>query len=78
MNIQNRTPYEVVASILKVPIEALELESGMGNFRGWDSLEHVSIIGALEAEYKISIPDDELEKLSSMKDIIAYYQKTII
>lgn len=74
MNDKQKTPYEVVASVLKLPIASITIESGYGIDNGWDSLTHVAIIVALEQEYGISIADEDLENLTSMKDIITYYE----
>lgn len=40
-----------------------------------DSLDVVSVVEAFETEFNISITDDEIEKISSVKDIVALISK---
>jgi acyl carrier protein len=44
---------------------------------GADSLDQVELIMAMEEEFDISIPDEDAEKITSVKDAIAYIQKAI-
>jgi acyl carrier protein len=55
----------------------LELEAGTINentmiedVKGWDSLAHVLIIGALESELNISIPLDEAVEMTSVAELL--------
>lgn len=55
----------------------LELEAGTINentmiedVKGWDSLAHVLIIGALESELGISIPLDEAVEMTSVAELL--------
>lgn len=55
----------------------LELEAGTINentmiedVKGWDSLAHVLIIGALESELGISIPLEEAVELTSVAELL--------
>lgn len=70
-------PYDLVASALECNKDTLSEDSCMVNHPKWESLSHVSIINALEIEYKISIPDEEVMKYDNMKAILAlYYELT--
>lgn len=70
MKKQIKSPYEIVASVLKVPVESITINSGYGIDGSWDSMNQLAIIGALETEYEISIADSDIEKYSNMKAII--------
>ncbi len=55
----------------------LELEAGTINentmiedVKGWGSLAHVLIIGALESELNISIPLDEAVEMTSVAELL--------
>ena len=57
--------FRVVSDVLGVPIEKVNDESSPDTIQAWDSLSHINLILALEAEFAISLsPDDVLEMLS--------------
>jgi len=68
-------PFSVVAQALRCPRESLSVESGMYRDHGWDSFGHVSIIVALEEAYGISIPNDQIMSLTTMKAIVNLLDK---
>jgi acyl carrier protein len=42
---------------------------------GADSLDTVELVMALEEEFGIEIPDDDAEKIATVRDAIAYIQE---
>jgi len=70
-----KTPFEIVASVLNAPLESITEDSGWGKDAGWDSMNQVIIIGMLEKEYGITIPDSDIEKYSNMKSINEIFKK---
>lgn len=44
---------------------------------GADSLDQVELIMAMEEEFDISIPDEDAEKISTVKDAIEYIKNAI-
>ena len=57
--------FRVVSDVLGVPIEKVNDDSSPDTIQSWDSLSHINLILALEAEFTISLsPDDVLEMLS--------------
>lgn len=60
---------KVVAEQLGVPIEDVKLESSLKEL-GADSLDAVELVMAIEEEFGISIPDEEAEKLLTIKQIL--------
>lgn len=69
-----KSPYELVASELKVSVDSLDEESSMGVQPCWDSLNHLGIIVAIESNYRIQIPNNEILKYTNMKAIIELYE----
>jgi len=63
-------PCSVVAQALGCSRDSLSIESAMYRDHGWDSFGHVSVIVALEEAYGISIPNDKMMILTTMKAII--------
>ncbi len=69
-------PFGVVAQALRCPRDSLSMESAMYRDHGWDSFGHVSMIVALEEAYGISIPDDEMMVLTTMKAIVELTERS--
>ncbi len=44
---------------------------------GADSLDITELVMALEEEFNIEIPDEDTEKLPTVKDVIDYIQKQV-
>ncbi len=63
-------PFSVVAQAIRCPRDSLSMESAMYRDHGWDSFGHVGVILALEEVYSISIPNDEMMILITMKAIV--------
>ena len=70
-----KTPFEVVANALNVNVDVIDENSAFGETPYWDSLNHVAIIGDLENNYEISIPNEDIEKYTTMKSIIELYER---
>lgn len=68
-------PFEVVAEALKCDRDALSLDSAMKRTHGWDSLGHVSVITHIEEAYDVSISDDEMMSLISMRAIVSFDER---
>lgn len=69
-------PFGVVAQALRCPRDSLSIESAMYRDHGWDSFGHVSVIVALEEAYGISIPNDEMMILTTMKAIVEFTERS--
>jgi acyl carrier protein len=65
-------PFTVVAQALRCSRDSLSIESAMYRDHGWDSFGHVSVIVALEEAYGISIPNDEIMSMTTMKAIVEF------
>ena len=75
MNKILRSPFDIVAQELDVKADTLNEDCCMGEHPNWDSRNHLSIIVALETNYGISIPDNEIMKYDNMRAIIGLYKK---
>ena len=42
---------------------------------GADSLDNVEMVMAFETEFEIEIPDEDTEKITNMKEAVAYVEK---
>jgi acyl carrier protein len=51
---------EIIAEVLNVPPESIDLNSGPRDFAHWDSAAHIDIVLSLEAEYGVSFSPEEI------------------
>lgn len=58
---------KVMSLVFEVPIEILNEESSSDTISSWDSLKHLNLILALEEEFDIVIPDEEVGNLMNFK-----------
>jgi acyl carrier protein len=45
---------------------------------GADSLDNVEMVMAFETEFELEIPDEDTEKITNMKDAVAYIQERLV
>lgn len=45
---------------------------------GADSLDNVEMVMAFETEFELEIPDEDTEKITNMKDAVAYIQEKLV
>ena len=72
-NIEERV-IKMVAEQLGVKEEDIQSTSSFVEDLGADSLDTVELIMALEEEFDAEIPDDDAEKIGTVKDAVDYIQ----
>lgn len=65
---------EIVSEQLGVDVEEVTEEASFIDDLGADSLDTVELVMALEEEFGIEIPDEDAEKITTVKDAIAYIE----
>ena len=65
----------IIVDKLSVDEAEVKPEASFANDLGADSLDTVELIMECEKEFKISIPDDQAEKISTVGDAIAYIEE---
>jgi acyl carrier protein len=63
---------QIVADQLGVDLEEVVEEASFVDDLGADSLDTVELVMALEEEFGMEIPDEDAEKISTVKDAINY------
>jgi acyl carrier protein len=58
---------QILSNVFEVEISTLNENSSIDNIENWDSIRHLNLILALEEEFKISIPDEEVGNLVNFK-----------
>jgi acyl carrier protein len=72
---------DVLERVKKVVVEQLSVEANQvtetASFTadlGADSLDTVELVMAFEEEFGVEIPDEEAEKITTVKDAVAYIE----
>lgn len=63
---------EVIVEQLGVDADRVRSEASFIDDLGADSLDIVELVMAMEEEFDIEIPDEEAEKLKTVKDVVSY------
>ena len=63
---------EIIAEQLNVDAEAVTAESSFKEDLGADSLDLFELVMALEDEYSVEIPSEDLEKLTTVGAVMDY------
>ena len=63
---------KIIVEQLGVSAEEVVPTASFTDDLGADSLDQVELIMALEEEFKLEIPDEEAEKITTVKDVINY------
>ena len=66
---------EIIAEQLSVDASEIELTSNFKDDLGADSLDLFELVMALEEEYDVEIPAEELENIATVEDVIDYLKK---
>ncbi|MFQ5913047.1 MAG: acyl carrier protein [Nitrospinota bacterium] len=65
----------LIAEQLGVEVEKVTDEASFIEDLGADSLDTVELVMALEEEFSVDIPDEDVEKVTTVKDVIAYVEE---
>ncbi len=71
MSIEDKVK-KIIADKLSVELEEVVPEASFVDDLGADSLDLVELIMSMEEEFDIDIPDEEAEKLVTVKDALDY------
>lgn len=67
----------IICEQLDVAAEDVVISASFVDDLGADSLDQVELIMAMEEEFDISIPDEDAEKIASVKDAVEYVTKAM-
>ena len=66
---------EISAEQLRVEADEVKMDSNIQDDLGADSLDVVDLITTIEDEFDISIPDEAVEEIKTVGDIVNYVEK---
>ncbi|MBN2420199.1 MAG: acyl carrier protein [Deltaproteobacteria bacterium] len=67
----------IICEQLDVAEDDVVLTASFVDDLGADSLDQVELIMAIEEEFDVSIPDEEAEKIATVKDAVEYVKKAL-
>ncbi len=68
---------KILSDQLEIDEESITLESDLVEDLKADSLAIVELIMDLEQEFDLDIPDEELPKVGTVKDVVSYIEKNV-
>jgi acyl carrier protein len=66
---------EIITEQLGVSADQVTPEASFIDDLGADSLDQVELVMALEEEFEIEIPDEDAEKMTTVRDAVEYLRK---
>ena len=76
MSVEERVK-KIVVEQLGVEESQVTKEASFVDDLGADSLDTVELVMALEEEFKLEIPDEEAEKISTVGQAVGYIEKNL-
>jgi len=76
MGLEDRVS-EIIVEQLGVTKEELSPGASFIDDLGADSLDIVELVMAMEEEFDIEIPDEDAERIQTIKDVISYVKEKI-
>lgn len=65
---------EIIANQLSVDVKKLTEKTNIAEELGADSLDVVEILMALEEEFEVSIPDEAIPNIKTIKDVVDFIE----
>jgi len=69
---------EILAQQLMTSLEEVKEEANLVEDLAADSLDIVEIVMKFEEEFAINIPDEEVEKIRTVRDVIGYLEEKVL
>ncbi|WP_444917974.1 AMP-binding protein [Microbulbifer sp. JMSA003] len=68
---------QLSASVFRVPVERVSINSSPDNMREWDSLAFLELLMAVEREFQIKLKASDVIKISSLADIVGLLEESV-
>ena len=69
--------YEIVANVCGVTPAEVNGDSTIGDFPGWDSVGHLTILSTIEETFDINFEPEEMMDLEDVNDIVAAVEEKL-
>lgn len=68
---------QIMADVFNISVDEITEESSQDTVEAWDSLKHLDLVVALEEEFDISIPVEEIGTMVSFK-LVSFIVKELL
>ncbi|MBE7027864.1 MAG: acyl carrier protein [Ruminococcaceae bacterium] len=68
---------EIISQQLGINGESIKMETSFTDDLGADSLDLVELVMALEEEFDIEMPDDEIENIKTVSDAVSFLKELL-
>lgn len=68
---------QIMADVFNISVNGITEESSQDTVEAWDSLKHLDLVVALEEEFDISIPVEEIGTMVSFK-LVSFIVKELL
>ena len=68
---------DIIVETLGCDAEAVTPTASLADDLGADSLDVVDMLMSLEDEFDVEIPDDEIEKIRTVGDLVTYIEENM-
>ena len=68
---------EILAEQLDLNLDDIELNSNLTDDLGADSLDAIDIVMSVEDQYSIEVPDETIEAMKTVEDIVNFIETHI-
>ncbi|MCP4138108.1 MAG: acyl carrier protein [bacterium] len=65
---------KLAAETLDIDEKELTLESAAEELEEWDSVAHINMVSEVEEEFGVTIPIDDITKITKVKDFLKYIE----
>ncbi len=65
---------EILAEQLDVDKDGIEMNSKLAEDLGADSLDAIDIVMTIEDQYAIEVPDENIENMKTVEDIVSFIE----
>ncbi len=68
---------QITADLFNLPGPEITPQSSPDTIEGWDSLQHLNLVLALEQEFDLQFSPEEIEQLASVELIVALLEEKL-
>jgi acyl carrier protein len=69
---------QIIADVLNIPIDQVTPERSPQNVEGWDSVQHLNLVLAVEQSLGIQLDPEDIEKMQSVSAIFKIVQQKVV
>lgn len=73
----NEEIINIIANVAEVPSKKINLDTNLVKDLELESLDLVTLVSELEEKYNITVEDNDIKNLQTVKDIVDYISKNV-